>query len=151
MYAYIKAHPQVLEFHKPAFSAARFLFDEGELPVPLFDACPGTKTEWAFDYTGRIYSCTATVGKEDELLGTFYPKVYLNEEAIEQWEGRDVLSIPECKTCNMQLLCGGGCGALAKNSSGTVYAPDCRPISELMGLGIGLYNEIDKVNNYERD
>jgi uncharacterized protein len=67
----LQKHPHIEQFHKPAFSVSKFLFEQGELPDPLFDACPGTKTEWAFDYTGKIYSCTATVGKEGEELGTF--------------------------------------------------------------------------------
>ena len=71
----IRQHPAILQFHKPAYSVSKFLFENGELPDPLFDSCPGCKTEWAFDYTGRIYSCTATVGKPGEELGTFYPEV----------------------------------------------------------------------------
>lgn len=132
-------HPEVLRFHRPAFSVARYLSDNGKLPSPLFDACPGTKTEWAFDYTGHIYSCTATVGKADESLGTFYPEVRLDTDKVDCWAERDVLSIPECKDCNLQLACGGGCGSVAKNQSGTVNAPDCRPVKELLSLGLGLY------------
>ena len=139
IYHLIKKYPEILEFHKPAFSVSRFLFEEGKLPDPLFDSCPGTKTEWAFDYTGKIYSCTATVGKAGEELGTFYPKVSLDEERISEWESRDVLAIPECKDCNLQLACGGGCGSVAKNISGKVCAPDCRPVKELMELGISAY------------
>ncbi|MCU0407791.1 MAG: radical SAM protein, partial [Bacteroidales bacterium] len=73
IYELIKLHPHITEFHKPAYSVARFLSENGELPDPLFDSCPACKTEWAFDYTGRIYSCTATVGKAGEELGTFFP------------------------------------------------------------------------------
>ena len=75
IYQQVKQHPYILEFHKPAYSISKFLAENGSLPDPLFDACPACKTEWAFDYTGQIYSCTATVGKTDESLGTFYPKV----------------------------------------------------------------------------
>ncbi|MCK5372300.1 MAG: radical SAM protein, partial [Cyclobacteriaceae bacterium] len=70
IYEIVKAHPEVLEFHKPAFSIAKFIFENGELPNPLFDSCSGGKTEWAFDYSGRIYSCTATVGNQGDELGT---------------------------------------------------------------------------------
>jgi uncharacterized protein len=132
-------HPEILSFHRPAFSISRYLSDKGKLPSPLFDACPGTKTEWAFDYTGHIYSCTATVGKSEESLGTFYPEVHLETEKVDCWAERDVLSITQCKSCEVQLACGGGCGSVAKNQSGTVNAPDCRPIKELLSLGLGLY------------
>jgi len=139
VYALTVKHPEILEFHKPAFSLSRFLFEEGEMPEPLFDSCPGCKSEWAFDYTGRIYSCTATVGKEGETLGTFYPEVSLKTEIVEEWEERDVTTIPECKDCNLKLACGGGCASVAKNKTGKIQSPDCRPVDKLMSLGMGLY------------
>ncbi|MFQ3580197.1 MAG: radical SAM protein [Bacteroidales bacterium] len=139
LYNLIKQHPHILEFHKPAFSIAKFLFEQGELPEPLFDSCPGTKTEWAFDSSGNIYSCTATVGKKGEELGTFYPTITKNTEIIQQWQNRDVLSIPECKQCSLRLACGGGCGSLAKNYNGSIISPNCRPVKELISLGIRIY------------
>ncbi|MBN1596936.1 MAG: radical SAM protein [Bacteroidales bacterium] len=139
IYEQLKLYPEIKEFYKPAFSVAKFLFEEGELPDPLFDSCPGTKTEWAFDYTGKIYSCTATVGKEGEELGTFYPEVTKKEEIIEEWQNRDVLAIPECKDCSVQLACGGGCGSVSKNHTGRICSPDCRPVKELLELGLSYY------------
>jgi uncharacterized protein len=139
IYDLTKQYPHILEFYKPAYSISKFLSENGSLPDPLFDACPACKTEWAFDYTGHIYSCTATVGKDDESLGTFYPEVNQISELINIWESRDVVSIPECKECSVQLACGGGCGSVAKNKSGTVCSSDCRPIKELLELGFGAY------------
>jgi len=140
VYNLIQEYPEILEFHKPGFSISKFLWEQGEMPDPLFDSCPGTKTEWAFDYTGSIYSCTATVGKTEERLGTFWPTVELDTEQIEEWEDRDVLSIEKCKDCNVQLACGGGCASVAKNNNNNkVLSPDCRPITELLELGIGTY------------
>lgn len=99
------------------------------------------KIEWAFDYTGHIYPCTATVGKKDESLGIFYPEVTLNNERINEWEIRDVTTIPQCKDCNVQLACGGGCGSVAKNKSGSICSSDCRPVKELLELGFSAYFE----------
>jgi uncharacterized protein len=141
LYALIQSYPEVGAFHQPSYSFSRFLFDAGELPDPLFDSCPACKTEWAFDYTGRIYSCTATVGKVDECLGTFHPEVNLYGELISQWQNRDVTAIPACRACSLQLSCGGGCGAVAKNRTGSILAPECRPERELLELGISLYFE----------
>jgi uncharacterized protein len=136
-----KQHPQIAEFYKPAYSVSKFLYENGNLPDPLFDSCPACKTEWAFDYTGHIYSCTATVGKADESLGRFYPKVFLDSEKVDSWEERDVTLIPECRECNLQLACGGGCGSVAKNRTGKVCSTDCRPITELLELGFAEYFE----------
>ncbi|MBN1523231.1 MAG: radical SAM protein [Spirochaetales bacterium] len=139
LYAEIRKHPQIMEFHKPAYSVSRFLFEQEELPDPLFDSCPGTKTEWAFDYSGKIFSCTATVGKTGEEVGTFYPEKAKNKEAIACWQNRDVLSIPECRECVLQMACGGGCGSVAKNTSGRLNSPDCRPVTGLLEMGMSLY------------
>lgn len=139
LYELIKNYPHITEFYKPAYSVSKFLAENGELPDPLFDSCPACKTEWAFDFTGKIYSCTATVGKIDETLGTFYPGITRKEDIIEQWESRDVNSIPECKECSSQLACGGGCGSVAKNRTGKICSSDCRPVKELMELGFSAY------------
>ncbi len=139
IYELTKNHPHILQFYKPAYSITKFLSENGELPDPLFDSCPACKTEWAFDYTGKIYSCTATVGKANESLGTFYPDITRKEDIIEQWETRDVTSIPECKECPEQLACGGGCGSVAKNRTGNICSSDCRPVKELMELGFSAY------------
>ena len=139
IYELTKNYPHILQFYKPAYSITKFLSENGELPDPLFDSCPACKTEWAFDYTGKIYSCTATVGKSDESIGTFYPGITRKEEIIEQWEARDVTSIPECKECPAQLACGGGCGSVAKNRTGNICSSDCRPVKELLELGFSAY------------
>lgn len=141
IYNLIKFHPQILEFHKPSFSISKFIFENEDMPDPLFDSCPACKTEWAFDYTGTIYPCTATVGKIGEELGTFYPVKIKKENIINKWEDRDVTSIPECKTCSIQFACGGGCGSIAKNNTGKIHSPDCRPVKELLELGFGLYHK----------
>ncbi len=140
LYRLAKAHPQLLAFHKPAFHFAKHLREQAALPPPLFDACPGAKTEWAFDFQGGIYSCTATVGKPDEQLGTFFPEVRLDEDAVFEWQDRDILAIPQCRECNVRLVCGGGCGSLAKNRTGTLHGPDCRPVAEVAALGVSLYS-----------
>jgi uncharacterized protein len=139
LYALLKTYPHIAEFHKPAFSISKFLFEQGEMPEPLFDACTGTKTEWAFDFTGNVYACTATVGKQGESLGTFYPEVKKYTEAVEEWQERDILSIPKCRDCNLSLICGGGCASMAKNYNGTLHSHDCRPVTELLELGIAHY------------
>ncbi len=141
VYELARKHPQIMEFYKPAYSVAKFLSENGELPDPLFDACPACKTEWAFDYTGSIYSCTATVGKTDERLGTFYPEVTRKDDMIEEWERRDVTTITECRDCAVQLACGAGCGSVAKNRTGEICSADCRPVKELLELGFSAYIE----------
>ncbi len=137
----VMEHPEFLDFHRPAFSVAKFLWEHGELPKPLFDACTGTKTEWAFDYQGRIFACTATVGKPGEDLGTYWPQVRLDREVVGSWQERDTASLEECRSCAQALACGGGCTSVAKNRTGSILSTDCRPSRELLELGIGAYLE----------
>ncbi len=139
MYELIKEQPHIVEFYKPAYSISKFLWENGDMPQPLFDSCPACKTEWAFDYSGQIFPCTATVGKDNEALGTFYPEVKLHKELSDSWEERDVTTIDQCKLCNVQLACGGGCGSVAKNSNGKICSTDCRPVTGLLELGFGYY------------
>jgi len=141
LFRLIERDPAVLAFYRPAFSVARFLFEQGKLPAPLFDGCPATKTEWAFDATGRIYPCTANVGKAGEAIGTFFPLRRLDAARVEAWQARDVVNIDACSTCNNQLACGGGCGAVSRNQAGRIDAPDCRPVQPLLGLGCALYGK----------
>lgn len=134
-------HPHILQFYKPAYSISKFLSENGDLPDPLFDSCPACKTEWAFDYTGQIYPCTATVGKTDESIGAFFPEIIRNSDQIDLWESRDVTVIPECRDCSVQLACGGGCASVAKNRTGKICSTDCRPVKELLEIGFASYFE----------
>lgn len=139
IYELLKVHPHIAEFYKPAFSISKYIAENQQLPAPLFDACPACKTEWAFDYTGTIYSCTATVGKKGEELGTFYPEITHKQAEIEEWQNRDITTVEKCKSCDVALACGGGCASVAKNKHGHVNSPDCRPIKELLSLGAAYY------------
>jgi uncharacterized protein len=65
---------------------------------------------------------------------------------VEQWQQRDVLSISACGNCNLRLACGGGCASVAYNNENTLHAPDCRPVKELLELGISLYSNLEKKN-----
>ncbi len=139
IYELTKVYPEILQFYKPAFSVSKFLSENDALPEPLFDSCPACKTEWAFDYAGNIYPCTATVGKSDELIGTYFPEITGKPGLIEKWESRDVTSIAECRNCPVQLACGGGCGSVAKNRTGSICSTDCRPVKELLEMGFSHY------------
>ena len=139
LFELLKVHPHIAEFNKPAFSITKYIAEHEELPTPLFDSCPACKTEWAFDFTGTIYSCTATVGNKGDELGTFYPEVSKNETAIESWQNRDITTIEKCKTCDVALACGGGCASVAKNKNGHPNTPDCQPVKELLSLGAAYY------------
>jgi uncharacterized protein len=137
--ALAEAHPVLRRFHQPRLFGMRHLAETGELPGANFDGCPATKKEWAFAPDGGVYGCTATVGHARHRLGTFAPTPSRDEEAIARWRERNVFSIPECRTCEVAPLCGGGCGAVACEKTGEIARPDCRPVKPLLGLGARFY------------
>jgi uncharacterized protein len=121
----------------------RHLAETGEWPPATFDSCPAAKKEWAFAPDGGLYGCTATVGHQAHRLGRYAPIIERDEDAIARWRDRNVFSIPACQVCSVASVCGGGCGAVAVNRTGTVAAPDCRPVRELLGLGARYYRLSD--------
>lgn len=135
-----KVYPVLAKFHRPDFKGIRHLVDTGEMYMASFDTCPACKTEWVFDLYGDIYGCTASCGREEYLLGSFWPEIGLNAEAINTWKKRDVKSIPECRDCKYDVICGGGCGVVAANQhGGNILSPDCRPVQEMVEIGISHY------------
>lgn len=139
-------HPVLRKFHQPEFKGIKHLVQTGELYLPTFDTCPACKTEWVFDLYGDIYGCTANTGRDEYKLGEFYPELKLDNEQIQNWQQRNVLNIPECRECDVSLICGGGCGVVAKEKNGRVLSPDCRPIKGIIGQGLEYYKtEILKI------
>jgi uncharacterized protein len=135
-----KAYPILSKFHRPDFKGIRHIVDTGEMYMASFDTCPACKTEWVFDLYGNIYGCTASCGREEYLLGTFWPELKPNQKAIDIWQKRDTKSISKCMDCKYDVICGGGCGVVAANQNdGDIHSPDCRPIQELIELGISHY------------
>ncbi|MCM2333189.1 MAG: SPASM domain-containing protein [Anaeromyxobacteraceae bacterium] len=131
-----EAEPLLRRLHAPRFHGLSHLAATGELPPANFDACPATKTEWAFGPDGGVWGCTATVGHPAHRLGSYFPEVTRDEGAIAAWSGRSTLTIPACQGCALGPVCGGGCGAVAWSRAGTPVEPDCRPVRELYGLGV---------------
>ena len=135
-----KAYPVLEKFHRPDFKGIRHMIDTGELYMASFDTCPAAKTEWVFDLNGEIYGCTASCGRQEYRLGTFYPEVTLDIAAVDKWKSRNVRNIDKCKSCQYDVICGGGCGVISANQNGgDPLTPDCRPIQELLETGVNHY------------
>jgi len=145
-----KMHPILKKFHRPQFKGIRHLIDTEEMYMASFDTCPACKTEWVFDLNGDIYGCTASCGRKDLKLGSFYPEVELLAGRIDAWKKRNVLNIEKCRECSSALTCGGGCGVIALNKNGSVLSQDCRPTEDMLKLGINYYtDEILKLGGQE--
>ncbi len=138
-------NPLVKKMHMPSFFGITMMMETGEMYLPSFDTCPGAKSEFVLDLSGHIYSCTATCGREDYQLGTFYPEVRYNEAELEKWKQRSILTIPGCKDCSVGVVCGGGCAVIAKEQNGDILSKNCKPIKKVMDIGIEYFkNELLK-------
>lgn len=137
-----KEHPVLAKFHRPDFLGIRYLVETGELYLASFDTCPAAKTEWVYDLYGDIYGCTASCGREEFKLGTFWPKKTRNQRSVQDWKERNVTNIEKCRDCSYDVICGGGCGVIAANKNGgNLLSPDCRPVQEIYEIGINYYGE----------
>jgi uncharacterized protein len=134
-----EAHPLLRRFHRPRLHGARHLAEQDEFPVANLDACPAAKQEWAFAPDGGLYGCTATVGNPRYRLGSFHPEILRDEAALAPWRARSTRTIPECRSCAVAAVCGGGCAALSDAQGKGISGPDCRPVRELLGLGARHY------------
>lgn len=136
-----RQYPVLKKFHRPEFKGIKHLVETGELYLPTFDTCPACKTEWVFDLYGSIFGCTANTGRDEYKLGSFYPQFEFKQSEVEQWQQRNVLNIPECRNCDVSLICGGGCGVVAKEKNGPILSPDCRPIKGILAQGLAYFSE----------
>lgn len=151
-------YPVMKKYHRPDFMGIRYLVETGDLFLASFDTCPAGKSEFVFDLHGDIYGCTASCGREEFKLGTYWPIVEKNETAIKTWKSRDVTTIDKCRDCKYDVICGGGCGVVAANKNqGEILSPDCRPIQELYNIGLNFYSkeiktliELDPEENTEK-
>ncbi len=142
--ALLKAEPILARLHMPSFFGITQLINKGEMYQPSFDTCPAAKSEWVFDAAGNVYGCTASCGRDDYRLGQYYPALVMNEVAIKPWVDRTIFTIPECQSCSVAVVCGGGCGVIAKDREGNVQAPNCKPIKAIMDEGLRYYQDVLK-------
>jgi uncharacterized protein len=140
--ALMMRHPVLRKLHIPSFFGITHMIETGEMYLPNFDSCPATKSEFVFDGTGKIYGCTASCGRNGYEIGTYFPEVKFNDAKIEEWKNRSILAIEKCRDCDVGVVCGGGCGVIAKEKSGTVLSPNCKPVKEVMDAGIRFYKDI---------
>ncbi|MCL2362313.1 MAG: SPASM domain-containing protein, partial [Defluviitaleaceae bacterium] len=88
---------------------------------PIYTHCYASENNLTFDPYGNMYSCLASVGGEELMIGTYYPSVYFKENSI---FNRNLDNIPGCKECEYSLLCAGGCPVALPDYS-DVFVPSC--------------------------
>lgn len=105
-------------------------------PRPFY--CSASCQGFGFDPFGDIYSCPRGVGDKTFSIGRFIPELEFNGN-YELWFGRDVLSIPTCRECDLALVCGGGCSYEAYLRHNTIYEGHCDCYKAFVKYGIPLF------------
>jgi uncharacterized protein len=102
--------------------------------IPRFVHCDAfTGNTFYFDNSGDVYICIECCGYPTKAVGSFIPGLHFNERYVE-WRDRNIAMIPQCSSCSIALICGGGCGFSALERSGTIMQPDCGGARECLKL-----------------
>ena len=83
--------------------------------------CSGNGNELCIYPNGDIYPCGATpikLGTLDDLSAVF------RSEEYQQLADRRTGNIPECRGCEIEAYCAGGCTADALSRNGTLMSPE---------------------------
>jgi len=108
---------------------------------PIYVHCIANENNFIFDPYGDLYTCLASVGREQLKVGTYYPTVSFKENSMYH---RTIDSIPECQECAYSLLCGGGC-PVALSDYSNMFRPGCKVTKKRMHTLIPLcYNAMKK-------
>lgn len=68
----------------------------------------GLRNYFVFGTDGLIYACPETVGIKQYSIGTYKPKLVIEDEKERIWK-RNVLNIEKCRDCSIAGICGGSC------------------------------------------
>ncbi|MDR5695716.1 MAG: radical SAM protein [Armatimonadota bacterium] len=106
------------------------VLDPSSLPLrmpPLFTYCEANGLRYfAFGPDGLIYPCGQGVGRQPLAVGRFHPFFELWQDRCAQWAQRSVMTIPQCRSCPLATLCGGGCAFGAWVRTGSLMEPNCQ-------------------------
>lgn len=74
-----------------------------------------------------VFKCWEHVGQEEHLMGKLdeYGRIMQPTNSFYEWMSVDPLKNIECKNCIYLPNCGGGCGVISFNESGTYHAKGC--------------------------
>lgn len=97
-----------------------------------------------------VYKCWEHVGEEKHLMGKIdnYGNLTNLTYAFYDWMSMDPLKNRECSNCVYLPVCGGGCGVLSYNKTGSYHSSGCFKVKGTVEKQILKYVEhIEKENN----
>ncbi|KYK29957.1 MAG: hypothetical protein AYK19_18990 [Theionarchaea archaeon DG-70-1] len=145
MFSFYEENPQTKVIKLLGWPGAdhilHFLYTR-ELPPPRVSYCIANYGRFGFDTEGYVYACGNVAGNKEHAIGRYYPVLALDEDKAGIWRKRRFVTMPQCRTCTLALLCGGGCTlqSLLKYHG---EAPFCPEILENLKVAVAYY--FDKI------
>jgi uncharacterized protein len=102
-----------------------FRLGEDVLPSAGFYHCEANLDLTCFDQNGALYACYEGIGDPQFAVGSYWPKIQLDQDHLDQYRKRSAFSMPECTSCAMSPICGGGCEVRGYKKNGTYMHPYC--------------------------
>jgi len=123
--------PPLRHWHLDGWTVVNYfrrLLDEDRVVLPRFHHCEAAiGKSFHLDMCGKFYTCIEACGMEEYASGEYLPRLRFYP-LYEQLRSRSVVNIERCQTCNIALLCGGGCALQSIYDRNSLAAPVCGSI-----------------------
>ena len=101
--------------------------DNNEPYIPKHIRCKSNPlSNYVFAPDGNIYFCIC-LSDESGIIGTYHPKISLNESVISGLANRSVFANEECKKCPYKFVCLGDCPKSAEGQWSDMSRMSCGP------------------------
>jgi len=102
-----------------------FRAGEDLLPSAGFYHCEANLDLTCFDQSGALYACYEGIGDPQFAVGAYWPTIQIDQDHLEKYRGRSAFSMPQCTSCPVSPICGGGCEVRGYKKNGTYMHPYC--------------------------
>ncbi len=122
-------HPELVIFRPDLFRNLDYIITtikRKEASMPRFQYCESNNlTCYTFGTDGKVYLCAEAIGNQQSAVGVFHPDLVLDENIVDQWNGRSIMTLEKCRDCPIATFCGGGCAYAALCINGSIDDPFC--------------------------
>lgn len=139
-----KSNSRRRQFIRPECQGVRHIADHGMGPPPKF-ICSAGRGAYALDSYGGIHTCIGGMGEKEARVGSYYQEakgkdseILWEQENLDAWNNKNVLTIEKCTTCDVKFACGSGCARMAFPRM-SASDPACEPVEDVMQIGFDYY------------
>jgi len=130
-----KRNLSMKKMFQPFCMGIKVLYTAGMPPHPRFGSCDAGLLQLAFGPDGYVYPCMVYLGFPEHSIGSYYPKVAINEKELQKYDDLFVKNTLECEECDLKYSCGGRCIPSVE----TLNTAKCPDVKELVQFGFDYY------------